>query len=195
MNQHEFIRIYNNFYVFPREGECTIVSPSAVGEEKGSRDPRVCRGRQWVAGARRRRDLGGSGEPGRDDDKILGASMLRTAGGKTEKRTARRRRSPGGWGGRRGGGGRRGSGGTPEAREDGAAAAEPRRPGRVGEEAARIPGADGGGPMVWWGARVSADFGRPAAEENPVGQRTGAPRKRRSGRMTATAADWGRKSG
>jgi hypothetical protein len=50
------------------------VSPTAVGEEKGSRDPRVRRGRQWVAGARRRRDLGGSGEPGRDDGRILGAS-------------------------------------------------------------------------------------------------------------------------
>jgi hypothetical protein len=74
MNQHEFVRIYNNFYVFLREGEYTIVSPTAVGEEKGSRDPRVRRGRQWVAGARRRRDLGGSGEPGRDDDGIMGAS-------------------------------------------------------------------------------------------------------------------------
>jgi hypothetical protein len=74
MNQHEFVRIYNNFYVFLREGEYTIVSPTAVGEEKGSRDPRVHRGRQWVAGARRRRDLGGSGEPGRDDDGIMGAS-------------------------------------------------------------------------------------------------------------------------
>jgi hypothetical protein len=66
MNQHEFMRIYNNFYVFLREGEYTIVSPTAVGEEKGSWDPRVRRGRQWVAGARRRRDLGGSGEPERD---------------------------------------------------------------------------------------------------------------------------------
>jgi hypothetical protein len=74
MNQHEFVRIYNNFYVFLREGGYTIVSPTAVGEEKGSRDPRVRRGRQWVAGARRRRDLGGSGEPGRDDDGIMGAS-------------------------------------------------------------------------------------------------------------------------
>jgi hypothetical protein len=68
------MRIYNNFYVFLREGEYTIVSPTAVGEEKGSWDPRVRRGRQWVAGARRRRDLEGSGEPGRDDDRILGAS-------------------------------------------------------------------------------------------------------------------------
>jgi hypothetical protein len=69
MNQHEFMRIYNNFYVFLREGEYTIVSPTIVGEEKGSQDPRVRRGRQWGAGARRRRDLGcvegGSGEPGR----------------------------------------------------------------------------------------------------------------------------------
>jgi hypothetical protein len=38
----------------------------------------VRRGRQWGAEARRRRDLGciegGSGEPGRDGDGILGAS-------------------------------------------------------------------------------------------------------------------------
>jgi hypothetical protein len=54
------------------------VSPTAVGEEKGSRDPRVRQGRQWVAGERQRRDLGCvercSGEPGRDDDGILGPS-------------------------------------------------------------------------------------------------------------------------
>jgi hypothetical protein len=78
MNRHEFMRIYNNFYVFLREGEYTIVSPTAVGEEKGSRDPRVHRGRQWGAGARRRRDLGcvegGSGESRRDDGGIFGAS-------------------------------------------------------------------------------------------------------------------------
>jgi hypothetical protein len=43
------------------------VSPTAVGEEKGSRDPRV-------AGARRQRDLGGSGEHGRDEGRIIGAS-------------------------------------------------------------------------------------------------------------------------
>jgi hypothetical protein len=78
MNRHKFMRIYNNFYVFLREGEYTIVSPTAVGEEKGSQDPRVRRWRQWGAGARRRRDLGcvegGSGEPGRDGGGILGAS-------------------------------------------------------------------------------------------------------------------------
>jgi hypothetical protein len=68
------MRIYNNFYVFLREMEYTIVSRTVVGEEKGSRDLRVRRGRQWVAGARRRWDLGGSGEPGRDDNRILGAS-------------------------------------------------------------------------------------------------------------------------
>jgi hypothetical protein len=77
MDLHEFMRIYNNFYVFLREGEYTIVSPTAAGEEKGSQHPRVCRGRQWGAGARRRRDLGcvegGSGEPGRDNSGILGA--------------------------------------------------------------------------------------------------------------------------
>jgi hypothetical protein len=109
------------------------------------------------------------------------ATMLRTTGGKAGRRTARRRRSPGGRGGRRGGGGRRCGGGAPEAgedgaeEEDGAAAGEPRRPGwpgQVGEEAAHVPRVDGGGPAAWRGARVSADFGRPAAEENPVGQRT-----------------------
>jgi hypothetical protein len=66
MNRHEFMRIYNTFYVFLK----LVVSPTAVGEEKGSRDPRVRRGRQWGAGARRRWDLGcverGSGEPWRD---------------------------------------------------------------------------------------------------------------------------------
>jgi hypothetical protein len=39
MYRYEFMRIYNNFYVFLREGEYTIVSPTAVGEEKGSLDP------------------------------------------------------------------------------------------------------------------------------------------------------------
>jgi hypothetical protein len=66
--------------------------------------------------------------------------------------------------------------GAPEVGEDGAAVAEPRRPGRpglVGEEAARVPGADSGGPAAWRGARASVDFRRPAAAENPVGQRTG----------------------
>jgi hypothetical protein len=78
MNRHKFMRINNNFYVFLREGEYTIVSPTVVGKEKGSRDPRVRRGRQWGAGARWRWHLGcvegGSGEPGRDDGGILGAS-------------------------------------------------------------------------------------------------------------------------
>jgi hypothetical protein len=49
--------------------------------------------------------------------------------------------------------------------------------GQVGEEAVRVPGVDGGGPAAWRGARASADFGRPATAENPVEQRTGAPRK------------------
>jgi hypothetical protein len=66
MNRREFMRIYNNLYVFLE----SVVSPTAVGEEKGSRDPRgasreavgsrgettagscVRRGRQWGAGAR-----------------------------------------------------------------------------------------------------------------------------------------------
>jgi hypothetical protein len=66
MNRREFMRVFNNFYVFLE----SVVSPTAVGEEKGSRDPGVHRGRQWGAGARRRWDLrcveGGSGEPRRD---------------------------------------------------------------------------------------------------------------------------------
>jgi hypothetical protein len=69
MNRHEFIRIYNNFYLFLE----LVVSPTAVGEEKGrdgggilgaSREAAgsrgettagswVRRGRQW--GARERR--------------------------------------------------------------------------------------------------------------------------------------------
>jgi hypothetical protein len=67
------------------------VSPTAVGEEKGSRDPWVRRGRQWGAGARRRRDLGwvegGGGEPGRDGDGILGASR-EAVGSRGETATA-----------------------------------------------------------------------------------------------------------
>jgi hypothetical protein len=74
------MRMYNNFYVFIREGEYKIVSPTAVGEETGSRDPRVRRGRQWGAGARRQRDLGcvegGSGEPGRDDGVDAGEEQI-----------------------------------------------------------------------------------------------------------------------
>jgi hypothetical protein len=31
MNRHEFMRIYNNFYLFLE----SVVSPTAVGEEKG----------------------------------------------------------------------------------------------------------------------------------------------------------------
>jgi hypothetical protein len=54
MNRREFVRIYNSFYVFLE----SVVSPTAVSEEKGSRDPGVRRGRQWGAGARRRRGLG-----------------------------------------------------------------------------------------------------------------------------------------
>jgi hypothetical protein len=66
------------YFYFLGEGEYTIVTPTAVGEEKRSRDPRVRRGRQWGVGARRRRDVGcvdgGSGQPGRDGGEILGAS-------------------------------------------------------------------------------------------------------------------------
>jgi hypothetical protein len=89
-------------------------------------------------------------------------------------RDARRWWSPGGRGGRRRGGGWRGGGGAP---------------GQVGKEAARVPGADGGGPAAWRGARASTDFGSPAAAENTVGQRMGDRRERRSGRMTAAAAE------
>jgi hypothetical protein len=32
------MRIYNNFYVFIREAEYIIVSPTADGEEKGNRE-------------------------------------------------------------------------------------------------------------------------------------------------------------
>jgi hypothetical protein len=56
MNRREFMRIYNNFYVFLE----SVVSPTAIGEEKGSRDLGVRWGRQCVAGL--------------DDDGILGAS-------------------------------------------------------------------------------------------------------------------------
>jgi hypothetical protein len=59
-----------------------------------------------------------------------------------------------------GGKARNGDGGAPEAGEDGTEDDD-------GEEA------DGGGPAAWQGVRASADFGRPAAVENPVGQRTG----------------------
>jgi hypothetical protein len=93
---------------------------------------------------------------------------LRTAG---RQGTRRQRRSPGGWGGWRGGGGW--GGGRREEYGD----QVPRRPGQVEEEAACVPGADSGGPAAWRGARASAgrwtvDFGRPAAAENPVGQKT-----------------------
>jgi hypothetical protein len=41
------------------------------------------------------------------------------------------------------------------------------------EVVARVLGADDGGPAAWRGARASADFGRPAVAENPVGQKMG----------------------
>jgi hypothetical protein len=89
---------------------------------------------------------------------------------------------------------RGGGSGAPEAGEDGAekeegeeadvrsmGIREPRRSGRVGEEAARVPGADGGGPTAWRGARVSADFGTPAAARILWGRGRGVPRKAESG--------------
>jgi hypothetical protein len=111
------------------------------------------------------------------------------------------------------GGGRRGGGGAPEAgkdgaeEEDGAAAAETRfsgRPGQVGEEAARVPGADGGGPAAWRGRGCWRISGARRRQRIPWGRGRGAPRKRRTARMTAaaeeeeattTTADRGRKSG
>jgi hypothetical protein len=90
-------------------------------------------------------------------------------------------------------GGKAGGSGAPEAGEDGAgkedgvAAAEPRRPGQVGEEAARVPGADGGGPAVWRGARASAEAG--GGGEFCGAEDGGRHRRRRSGRMTAAAED------
>jgi hypothetical protein len=113
------------------------------------------------------------------------ATMLSTAGGKA-----------------RGGGG-----GAPEAgedgamEEDGAAAAEPRRPGRtarrqspgrpgqVGEEAAHVPGADGGGPAAWRGpGRRRISRGR-RRRRIPWGRGWGRRGRRRSGRMTAAAEE------
>jgi hypothetical protein len=52
------MRIYNNFYLFLE----LVVSPTAVGEEKGRDGGRILGCVE-----------GGSGEPGRDDNKILGA--------------------------------------------------------------------------------------------------------------------------
>jgi hypothetical protein len=93
-----------------------------------------------------------------------------------------------------------------EEEEDGAAAAEPRRlgrPGQVGEEAARVFGADGG---VAGGEGVSG-FREAGGSGESRGAEDGGPRGRRqSGRMmaateeeedttTTMAADRGRKSG
>jgi hypothetical protein len=123
------------------------------------------------------------------------ATLLRTAGGKAGRRTARRRRSP-----------ETGEDGVEE--EDGAAAEEPRRPERprhVGEEAARVPGADGGGPAVWRGRGCRRISGGRRWRIIPCGRGRGRRGRRRSGRMTAAeeeedttttmAADRGRKSG
>jgi hypothetical protein len=79
---------------------------------------------------------------GDDVDARAEAAMLRMAGRQGARRAARQR-SPEGLGGRREGGGW--GGGRREEYGD----QEPRRPGRVGEEAARIPGADSGGPTAW----------------------------------------------
>jgi hypothetical protein len=89
--------------------------------------------------------------------------MLRTAGGNAGRRTALRRRSLGGREGRHGGGGRRSGGGDPVFGEDGAGRGGSRP--RSGGRRRRTGGVAG--------ARVLADFGSPAAVENPVGQRTG----------------------
>jgi hypothetical protein len=57
MNGHEFMRIYNNLFLE------SVVSPTAVGEEKG-------RDGGGILGCVEE----GSGEPGRDGGGILGAS-------------------------------------------------------------------------------------------------------------------------
>jgi hypothetical protein len=127
----------------------------------------------------------------------------------------RRRRS-----GRTGGKAR---GGTSKAREDGAEEEDVeeaytrsmgiKSPGGQGRSGRKPPAFQGPTATDRWcgrGVRASAgwwtaDFGRPAEAENPVGQRTGGHcGRRRSGRMTAAAvedtttmmaADRGRKSG
>jgi hypothetical protein len=101
------------------------------------------------------------------------ATMLRTAGRQGARCRQWRRRSPRGRGGRRGGGGW-GEGQHEEyGQEAGEDGAEEAGAGRGVSEAARVPGADSSGPAAWRGVRALADFGRPAAAENPVGQRTG----------------------
>jgi hypothetical protein len=83
------------------------------------------------------------------------ATMLRTAGGKAERRTVWQRRSPGGQGGRCG----------------------PVRPGQVGEEAARVPGADDGGLAEWRGRGCRRISGGRRRRRTPWGRGRGAPRK------------------
>jgi hypothetical protein len=103
------------------------------------------------------------------------ATILRTAGGKAGRRTARRRWSPGGRGGSDGSGRK-----PPPFR--GPTVADRRR--GLGRGCRRISGGRRGWRIPW-------------------GRGRGAPRKRRSGRMTAAAeeedtstmADRGRKSG
>jgi hypothetical protein len=83
-------------------------------------------------------------------------------------------------GGRRGGGGAPGAGEDGVEEEDGAAAEEPRRPERprhVGEEAARVPGADGGGPAVWRGRGCRRISGGRRRRIIPWGRGRGASRK------------------
>jgi hypothetical protein len=101
------------------------------------------------------------------------AGMVRTAGGKAS-----------------GGGGALEAGEDGVEEGDGAAATEPRRLGRTVRRRRtarrwRSPRGRGGrgrsgrkppafrGPTVWRGVRASADFKKPAAAENPMGQRTG----------------------
>jgi hypothetical protein len=120
---------------------------------------------------------------GDDVDVQVETTTLRTAGRQGA------RRSPGGQGGRRGGGGC--GGGLHEEYGD----QEPRRPGQVGEEAARVPGADGDGPVVWQrGEGIGGSVDGGFREAGGGGESRGAEDggrcgRRRSGRMTAAAVE------
>jgi hypothetical protein len=90
----------------------------------------------------------------------------------------RRRRCAG-----RPGGKARGGSGAPEAGEDSMEEEEPRRPGQDGEEAGRVPWADGGVPVAWRGGgegvggAVDAGFREAGGGESRGGRGRGAPQK------------------
>jgi hypothetical protein len=48
MDRHEFMRIYNNFYLFLE----SVVSPTAVGEEKGRDDGMILGASREAVGSR-----------------------------------------------------------------------------------------------------------------------------------------------